>query len=47
MPRGVKTARDTLNKAVLAWVVSDGPAKGARTAVQDLLDRSQPLEFRP
>ena len=39
--------KDTLNKAVLAWVVFDGAAKGVRTAVQDLLASTQPLEFLP
>ena len=39
--------RNPLNKAVLAWVVFDGAAKGVRTAVRGLLASTQPLEFRP
>ena len=40
-------SRNPLNKAVLAWVVFDGAAKGVRTAVRGLLASTQPLEFRP
>ena len=45
--RAIAKAKNPLNKAVLAWVVFDGAAKGVTTAVRGLLASTQPLEFRP
>jgi hypothetical protein len=41
------SSKDTLNKAVLVWVVFDGVVEGVRTAGRCLLVGTQPLEFRP